>query len=91
MISDPRGTLKLEDFCRKAATLGFDVIGVAPYEKLGQGIRHLQLWLQKGCQAGMSYMERNVDKREDPRLLVENAHSLIVTLTNYFHPFRQAE
>ena len=46
MISDPRGTLKLEDFCRKAATLGFDVIGVAPYEKLGQEIRHLQLWLQ---------------------------------------------
>lgn len=91
MISDPKGTLKLEDFCRKAATLGFDGIGVAPYEKLGQEIRHLQLWLQKGCQAGMSYMERNVDKREDPRLLVENAHSLIVTLTNYFHPFRQAE
>lgn len=91
MISDPEGIVKLEDFCQRARGLGFDAVGVARSEKLVREVQYLRLWLERGCQAGMSYMERNVEKREDPRLLVEHAQSVIVTLTNYFHPFRQTE
>ena len=34
----------------------------------------------------MGYMSRNVEKRLDPRLLFENAKSVIVVLQNYYFP-----
>lgn len=36
-------------------------------------------------------MANNIEKRGDPRLLVEGARSVIVTLTNYYPCRRQAE
>ncbi|MPN04123.1 Epoxyqueuosine reductase [bioreactor metagenome] len=46
-------------------------------------------WLSEECHAGMSYLERNVDKRMDPGLLVEGARSIISVALNYFpHRFQ---
>ena len=39
----------------------------------------------------MSYMERNLEKRLDPRLLVENAKSIISLAFNYYPPKLQKE
>jgi len=41
-------------------------------------------WLQQGFQANMSYLERNREKRYDPRLLVEGTATVITVLQNYF-------
>lgn len=45
----------------------------------------------KGFHAGMNYMANNIEKRENPALLVEGACSVIVTLTNYYTPKLQSE
>lgn len=67
-----------------AASLGFFDCGIARAEPLLQDAGHLEQWLASGFHAGMSYMERNREKRTDPRLLVEGAKSVIVLLYNYY-------
>ena len=44
----------------------------------------LERWIGQGFHAGMNYMANNIEKRENPALLVEGARSVIVTLTNYY-------
>ena len=73
----------------KSSGIGFDAAGVAPVENLTGERERLQQWVEDGCHAGMAYMSRNLEKREDVSLLVENARSVIVTLTNYYSPLRQ--
>lgn len=82
-------TVSWEKLKKKAAILGFDAAGVVPLEKLPEEGGRLGRWLEAGYQAGMNYMERNVEKRVDAALLVENARSVIVTLTNYYSTDRQ--
>ena len=41
-------------------------------------------WIREHCQGGMAYLERNIDKRTDPRLLVEGAQSIISVALNYY-------
>lgn len=81
--------LCLDDLLAQSRTVGFDVAGVAPVEKLTENRKILEQWLAEGCHAGMTYMARNIEKREDITLLVENARSVIVTLTNYYAPAAQ--
>jgi len=68
---------------------GFDACGVAPAAKLPDEARRLQHWLDNGYHAELAYMERSVDKRANPALLVENAQSVVVLLTNYKPPHTQ--
>lgn len=82
-------SLHLETLLQKSREIGFDAAGAAQVEKLSKEKNALLRWLGEGRQAGMTYMARNIDKREDVSLLVENARSVIVTLTNYFTPVRQ--
>lgn len=81
--------LHLDTLLAASREIGFDAAGVAPVEKLTKERERLQRWLDDGCHAGMAYMARNMEKREDISLLVENARSVIVTLTNYYSPLRQ--
>lgn len=68
----------------EAIKLGFDACGIAKAEELTEDRSHLLSWLDSGYQANMKYMERNIEKRSDPRLLVEDAKSVVVLLQNYF-------
>ncbi len=68
----------------EALRLGFDACGIARAEKLTEDRPWLLSWLNSGYQADMKYMERNIDKRSDPTLLVDGAKSVIVLLQNYF-------
>ncbi len=75
------------DFIRqKAAELGFDACGIAPSAYLADEAPRLEKWLEDGFHAGMQYMANHKDIRLDPQLLVSNARSVIVLLSNYFPP-----
>ena len=69
----------------EALRLGFSACGVSPADAVDDIHRAAFLdWLGDGCQAGMDYMARNVEKRLDPRLLVEGAQSVISVALNYY-------
>lgn len=76
-----RSTIK-----KLAAEAGFDLCGVAPCRRLGDGGRRFRAWLAEGCQASLGYLERNAEKRFDPRLLVEGARTAVVCAVGYKNP-----
>ena len=75
-----------EEIKQHALSLGFDACGICRAEESEQEV-HYRRWLLEECHAGMGYLERNIDKRMDPRLLVEGAKSIISVALNYF-PYR---
>ena len=74
-----------------ALEIGFDAIGVAQADFLREDAPFFKSWLDRGYQAEMAYLERNQDKRLDPRELVEGCKSVIVVLMNYYPTVRQPE
>lgn len=68
----------------EALLLGFDAVGIAEATFLEEEKEHLELWLKNGFHGDMQYMENHFEKRLDPRLLVENAKSVIVLTLNYY-------
>ena len=68
----------------KAKELGFLDCGISKAVYLREEKEHLMEWLQNNMQGEMSYMSRNIEKRLDPGLLVENARSVVSVLLNYF-------
>lgn len=69
---------------QKAKELGFDYCGISKAEFLEEEAPKLETWLSRGMQGTMSYMERNFDKRLDPRKLFEGAKSVVSVLLNYY-------
>lgn len=67
-----------------ALSLGFDACGIARADELTDDAQFLKSWLEKGMHAEMGYLERNFDKRTDPRKLVPGCKSVVVVLMNYF-------
>lgn len=67
-----------------AAALGFSFCGVSKAEFLEDEAPRLETWLKRGYAGQMSYLEKNADKRLDPRLLVPGAKSVVSLLYNYF-------
>ena len=63
---------------------GFDACGISKIEALTDERAYLEKWLAKGFHGDMGYMERNVEKRTDPSVLVEGARSVISVLLNYY-------
>jgi len=68
----------------KAKALGFDLIGFAKAEELEAEEKRLDDWLDSGYQAGMSYMERNLEKRRDVSKILPGAKSVISLAVNYY-------
>lgn len=73
----------------EAFRLGFDACGICRAEYTGIHAQYLKQWLEKGRQAGMSYMSNHFEKRANPALLVENAKSVIVVALNYYPSVKQ--
>jgi epoxyqueuosine reductase len=69
---------------RKAVELGFDFCGIATAEFLADEAPRLEHWLNRQMHGQMSYMANHFDKRLDPRLLVDDAKSVVTVLLNYF-------
>lgn len=69
----------------EALRLGFSACGLAPAEAVDEKTAHaFRQWLADGCQGEMAYMQNYVDKRLDPRLLVEGARTVISVALNYY-------
>jgi epoxyqueuosine reductase len=68
----------------KAKNLGFPKCAIIPADVLEEEEAHFKNWLKAGMHGEMGYMARNIEKRLDPRLLFENAKTVIVVLQNYF-------
>ena len=64
--------------------LGFFACGISKAEHLPEHEKRVEKWLESEMQGEMSYLERNKEKRYDPRKLVEGAKSVITVLQNYF-------
>lgn len=69
---------------KEAKRLGFLSCGVSKADFLEDEAPRLEKWLKNGFQGQMSYMENHFDKRLDPRLLVDDAKSVVSLLLNYY-------
>jgi epoxyqueuosine reductase len=76
------------DVKRLGIKAGFDRVGIARAEKLDTAGERLREWLARGFHASMAWMERETEKRSDPRLIFPEARSVIVFLHNYHTPHR---
>ena len=59
-----------------ALSLGFDACGICRAESSREE-EQLRQWIAMNYQGDMSYLERNIEKRNDPRLLVPGAKAII--------------
>jgi epoxyqueuosine reductase len=76
---------------RAALDIGFDAVGIVaagPLEAEGELLRG---WLGKNYHGTMAWMEREPEKRADPRLLMPGVRSIVVVLHNYFTPHEHTE
>jgi epoxyqueuosine reductase len=73
----------------EAKRLGFTSCGIAKAEFLEEDAPRLERWLNQNHHGKMHYMENHFDKRLDPRLLVDDAKSVISLSYNYFPEVEQ--
>ncbi|HEX7315208.1 MAG TPA: tRNA epoxyqueuosine(34) reductase QueG [Pyrinomonadaceae bacterium] len=75
---------------RRAHALGFEKVGVVRAEPLTEERARLEEWLARGHHATMGWMERDVERRTDPRELLPGALSVIAVALNYYTPHEHA-
>lgn len=82
----------LKNFINEAAiSLGFDACGFSKAGFLPHDAENMDSWLYNGFHGEMSYLERNKEKRYDPRILVEKTQTVVSVLQNYFPPELMSE
>ena len=80
-VADPRATA--DRLKRWALAAGFDRAGVATLEPSKQG-HHFRRWLARGEHAGMEWLTRRVEVREDPARLLEGSRSALCVALQYY-------
>ena len=68
-----------------ALQAGFDLVGITPAHRAPLA-ELLRAWLQHGMHGTMRYMEDPEGRREDPRVYLPWARSLVVVGLNYYTP-----
>jgi len=80
-----------EKIKQKARESGFHKIGIVRAGSLPEEETHLAEWLADDYHGEMLWMEREPEKRADPKLLFPAARSIIVVALNYFTPHEHEE
>ncbi len=80
-----------EKIKQKAFEIGFHKIGIVRAETLYAEGEHLKEWLERDFHGEISWMEREPEKRTNPKLLFPAAESIIVVALNYYTPHRHEE
>lgn len=75
----------------KALELGFHKVGIVPVKALDAERKRLEKWLENGFQADMRWIEREPEKRTDPRLYYPEAVSVVAVALNYYTPHEHEE
>jgi epoxyqueuosine reductase len=70
----------------KASELGIDKIAFAPVASLGEDGPRFFDWLRRGRHGEMAWLEREPEKRTDPRLIFPDAKTVISAAVNYYTP-----
>ena len=86
-----KATTHSEMIKTEAIRLGFMACGISRAEFLEEEAPRLENWLKNNHHGEMSYMENHFDKRLDPRLLVEDAKSVVSLTLNYFTDKKQLD
>lgn len=68
----------------KASEIGFVKTGIIPAAALDYEAVRLQEWLALGFHGNMAWMERETEKRTDPRILFPGTKSIVVVAHNYY-------
>lgn len=68
---------------KHAHDLGFELVGITPAEE-SQTIQRYREWLKNGFAGEMGYLERHVPLKEDTRMLLQEAKSVISLAMNYY-------
>ena len=71
---------------QKAKAIGFDLVGFAKADLLENESKNFEKWLDENYQAGMDYLQKNLDKRKDVKRILPNAKSVISLGLNYYTP-----
>lgn len=64
--------------------IGFEKVGFTKPVELHHEFNNLVNWLSLGYNASMSYLEKNLDKRRDIKLIMPDVRSVIVFAHSYF-------
>jgi epoxyqueuosine reductase len=80
-----------EKIKQKAIEIGFDKVGIARAVALEAEGERLKEWLERDFHGEMRWLEREPEKRSDPRKLFPGAKSLIVLALNYYTPHEHEE
>ena len=76
--------LQAQTIKAEAARLGFSACGLARAERVDQTQEaRFRKWIAEGKHGELDYLARNIEKRMDPRLLVEGAQAIVVVAMNY--------
>lgn len=69
----------------EARRLGFAAVGIAPAAPMAaEEAAHLRRWIAEGRHGEMAYLERQLEMRLDPRLVLEGARTVVSVALNYF-------
>ncbi len=80
-----------EEIKRKALEIGFHKIGVVRAEPLEFESVRLRQWLERNYHGEMKWLEREPEKRADPKMIFPEVESMIVVALNYFTPHEHIE
>ncbi|MDD4108932.1 MAG: tRNA epoxyqueuosine(34) reductase QueG [Prolixibacteraceae bacterium] len=80
-----------EKIKNQAKILGFTECAIIAADSLKEEQERFRYWIESGMHGEMNYMSRNMEKRLDPGLLLENAKSIIIVLLNYFTNRKQSD
>jgi len=69
----------------QALALGFDLVAIAPAGPSPEWARY-RAWIERGWAGEMTYLARHLVPKQDPRVLLPEARSLILVALNYAHP-----
>jgi len=75
----------------KALELGFSEIGTTKAVSMTKEATHLIEWLGKKYHAGMQWMERDMEKRVNPRLVFPEVKSIVCVAMNYYSPEKHSD
>ncbi len=74
-----------EQIKKEAIRTGFDFCGIAPAMALSEEEeKNYREWIRMGNYGNMAYLEKNLEKRLDPRNVMPGTKSVIALLLNYY-------